>query len=120
MKQLKLAYTGGKYLVVDGYAARLDAKTQNQNRITTSPSQNNAHRALFLAQEGRFCDAMQSLSSQGCASDDDVKVLNGLMMSLLLSASLAHLFWTFLKCFPRVSSLRIQSWVRQAPITAPA
>ena len=55
--------------------ARRDAKKQSQNRKKTSLSQNNARRALFFAQEGRFRDAMRSLGSHSCASDDDVKVL---------------------------------------------
>ena len=55
------------------------AALQLGKRKKSSLSQANARRALFLAKEGRFRDAMRSLTSKGCASDDDVEVVEDLL-----------------------------------------
>lgn len=77
----------------------------------------NAQRALFLAKEGRFRDAMRSLNSQGCAQQNDTEALQELHQlhpnhqlpewSDSLPASLcvnSELVLEILKKFPRASS----------------
>ena len=57
--------------------ARLDASQQSNGR-RISQRQLNTKRALFLAREGCFRDAIRSLNSQGCAQEDNTKALEEL------------------------------------------
>ena len=48
-------------------AARLDARCYNNNNSSDSAlSSSNARRAIRLSREGRYSDAVRSLSSEGC------------------------------------------------------
>ena len=48
--------------------AQLDAHPLNQNLDPSAVRESNVRRCRKLAQDGRFADAMRSLTSQGCAS----------------------------------------------------
>ena len=96
---------------------RNEAQQKTNSTKTASLSQFNAHRALFLAKERRFRDAMRSLYSQGCASQDDGEALKELQerhpsynppdWSPSSASPLcvdSELVLEVLKCFPRASS----------------
>ena len=53
-----------------------EAKAEARPRKVLSVQRSNSIRALRLAKEGRYGDAMRSLSSQGCASHDNEDAIN--------------------------------------------
>ena len=63
----------------DGDIAALWVEARNEARIRRTgsdvalPAHKNARRALRLAQEGRFSDAMRTLGTAGCASSDNIE-----------------------------------------------
>ena len=57
---------------------RRNANQQIKANKSVPLSHINTQRALFLAKEGCYCDAMCSLNSQGCASHEDSQALDKL------------------------------------------
>ena len=112
-----LDYAGGSQenqLALLWQEVRNEAQQKTNFTKTASLSQFNA---LFLAKEGRFGDAMRSLYSQGCASQDDGEALKELQerhpsynppdWSDSSASPLcvdSELVLEVLKCFPRASS----------------